>query len=125
LAWRLERLRFARMDITATRRMLARRMATMDLTISQAAYLSELARGIAADIMAADFMGVRDMATTAAGMDIGRAMRMVGMAMLVADTRAAMNTAEMAATTAVVDITAVVDMPKVMEADTGNSEVQS
>jgi hypothetical protein len=36
-----------------------------------------------------------------------------------------MNTAEMAATTAVVDITAVVDMPKVMEADTGNSEVQS
>jgi hypothetical protein len=114
------------MDITATRRMLARRMATMDLTISQAAYLSELARGIAADIMAADFMGVRDMATTVAGMDIGRAMRMVGMAMLVADTRAAMNTAEMAATTAaVVDITAVVDMPKVMEADTGNSEVQS
>jgi hypothetical protein len=81
--------------------------------------------------MAADFMGVRDMATTVAGMDIGRAMRMVGMAMLVADTRAAMSTAEMAATmaavdiTVVVDITAVVDMPKGTEADTGNSEVQS
>jgi hypothetical protein len=40
--------------------------------------------------------------------------------------RAAMNTAaDMAATTAVVDITVVVDTAKAMEADTGNSVVRS
>jgi hypothetical protein len=77
--------------------------------------------------MAADFMGVRDMATTDAGMDIGRDMHMAGMGMLVADTRAAMNTAEdMAATMAAVEVTtAVVDTAKAVEVDTGNSAVQS
>jgi len=82
--------------------------------------------------MATDFMGVRDMAITAAGMDIGRDMPMAGTAMFVADTRTAMNmVADMAATMAVADITvvevttAVVDTAKAMAADTGNSAVQS
>jgi hypothetical protein len=98
----------------------------MDLTISQAACSSERARGIAADIMATGFMGVQVMATTAEGMDIGRDTRTAGMAMCTADMRAAMNTAaDMAATTAVVDITVVVDTAKAMEADTGNSVVRS
>jgi hypothetical protein len=95
----------------------------MDLTISQVACLSELARGTVADIMVADFMAVRDMATTAAAMDIGPDMRTAGAAMSVVATRAAMSTAD--TDTAVVDITAAADMARVMAVDTGNSVVQS
>ena len=64
--------------------------------------------------MAADSMGVRDMPTTAADMDIGRDMRMASMVMFTADTRAAMNTAVDTAVTMAVEATT-----EVVEATTG------